>query len=332
MIYLICILVTFIIAVFLTPFTIKISKGLDIFSRPKKDSDKRMPCLGGIAIFVSFIIAMALFYKYVNGFGVKLIGLVVSSGLIVALGFLDDMKDLSPFKKIIVELIAIAIMIFFGIHIKTVYLPGFLNILLTVAWMIFIINAFNLLDIADGLASGLAVIISSSLLVISAIKGDSLSSIVLAGFIGANLGFLLYNFNPAKLYMGDTGSLFLGFLLGVASINISYAPINRPIALLTPIVVLSLPIYDTLFLVFMRMKKKKIVFKKSDDHIALRLVTMGYSVRKSVLAMYFFSIVIAVSSLIVAFGSTKAAGIILLIVVMLFFIMGKKVGMVRIED
>ncbi|MFH1783001.1 MAG: MraY family glycosyltransferase [Candidatus Omnitrophota bacterium] len=330
--YIYLLFVSFVVTFMCLPVSIGISNSLGIFSRPKKGERKGLPCLGGLAIFVGFLIAILIFYRSVIGLNYKIFGLIISSGLIILLGFLDDAKDLPPLMKIMIEVVAIIFLIMSGVSTKIVFLPMWLNGILTIVWMLLIINAFNLLDIADGLAAGLAVIVSGTLLIIALVKGDIFSSLVLIALIGSSLGFLMRNHPPAKLYMGDTGSLFIGFIVGAIAINISYAPMDRPIALLTPLLALSLPIYDTLFLMIMRVKKKKIIFKKTDDHFTLRLIKKGYSVTKSVHFMYSFSIFIALCSLVVAFGSNLLGSIAVILVVIVFILMGKKIGMVKIDD
>src|SRR3989338_258591 len=325
-------LCSFCLTVFLSPLIIRISYKLDILSNPKKGEGKGKPCLGGVGIYAAFIIAAlsAYFLKlpYTAGF----VGFIVSSSLIFLVGLVDDIKDLRPYQKIVPQLIAIGCLIAFGIFTKISFLPIWLNVLITVLWVLYITNAFNLLDIVDGLTSGLVIIISATLLVISLMDKDIFSSIILIALIGSHVGFLKYNYPPAKLYMGDTGSLFSGFLLAAVAINISYAPLERPVALMTPVLVMSLPIYDTIFLIIMRSKKRKSIFKKTNDHFALRLVTMGHGVHKSIWIMYLFSMFLAVSSLIVAFGPNIIGLIVLIIILAVFVSIGKKVGMVKIDD
>ena len=175
-------------------------------------------------------------------------------------------------------------------------------------------------------------IISLSLLAIAFFNKDIFSCAVLTALIGSYLAFLKYNYPPAKVYMGDTGSLFSGFLLAVIAINISYAPIDRKVALLTPVLAMSLPIYDTLFLIAMRMRKKKPIFNKTRDHFALRLVTMGCSVKKSMWIMYGFSAFLALAAITVAFSKNLAGLIVITVVGLVFILISKRVGMVNIED
>lgn len=323
--------VSLITAIFLVPLGIKIGYRLNILSRPKKEK-KGKPCLGGIAIYIAFLASLLLAYFLRPGIENRLLGLLLSSTMIVILGLVDDIRDLRPFVKITVELLVIAFLISAGFVTKIAFLPSWANAMVTFMWVLAIINAFNLLDIVDGLTSGLVIVISSTLLAISLINKDIFSSMVLTALLGAHLGFIKYNYPPARVYMGDAGSLFSGFVLATIAIKISYAPIERPVALITPILAMSLPIYDTLFLIIMRVRKKKPIFSKTDDHFALRLVTMGNSVNKSIWIMYAFSVFLAVSSLIVAFGSNAMGIFVIIIVALVFIFMGKKVGVVKVND
>lgn len=330
MIYAVTFFIAFLLSIFLLPSTIKASEKWNVFSKPRGDV-KGKPCLGGIGIYAAFFLSFLVVSFFKRPFDSKFSGLMISSGIIVLLGAVDDVKDLRPLVKIAVELVAIASLVLFGIVTKLALLPIWVNILITLLWVLFITNAFNLLDIMDGLTSGMVIVISLTLLIISLVNGDVFSSMILVALAGAHLGFLRYNYPPARLYMGDTGSLFSGFLLAAVAINISYAPIERPVALLTPILAMSLPIYDTLFLIIMRMRKKKPIFAKTDDHFVLRLMTMGHSVRKSLCIMYVFCIFLALSSLVVAFGSNLIGILAILGALLVFVFMGKRVGMIRIR-
>ena len=306
---------------------------LEILFAEKSERAKqgRVSCIGGFGLYAAFLtgIVAAVFLKEIGGS--KLLGIILASGLMLVLGVIDDVKDLRPSLKIAGEILGVFILMLFGVFTRISFLPLWLNILVTVLWVLFITNAFNLLDIMDGLASGLTTVISLTLLFISFVNRDIFSSFILIALIGSHLGFLKYNYPPAKLYMGDAGSLFSGFLLAALAINISYAPLDKPIALITPIVALSLPVYDTLFLIIMRLKNKKPVFEKTRDHFALRLVTMGYSVKKSVWIMYVFSMFLAVSSLVIVFSSSLTAAVMLAVVILVFILMGKRVGIVKTE-
>ena len=324
------ILFSFILSILFIPVTIKISARFSILKPVKSAQGK--PCLGGAGIYAAFFAAVLFSLFFIKLPAIKLSAVLLSSFVIMLFGMIDDIKDLSPMLKISGELLGILILISFGFFTKIAFVPGWANIFITAAWFLVITNAFNLLDIMDGLTSGLVIIISSSLLIIAFINKDIFSSVILASLIGAHLGFLRYNYPPAKVYMGDTGSLFSGFLLAMAAINISYASMDRKVALLTPILIMSLPIYDTIFLMIMRIKKKKHIFNKTRDHFALRLVIMGCSVKKSIWIMYLFSISLAFLAMIVVFSNNLTGLIAIAIIALIFILMAKRVGMINIDD
>jgi len=330
--YLSVFLMAFMLAYFLSPLSIKLSEKWGVLSKPKKGERKGKPCLGGAAIVISFAVTIFLECLFIVEIRLLIMGLLVALACIALLGIIDDVRELDKRTRIIVEVLAIGIVIASGIVTKIAYLPMWVNMGLTVVWMLFITNAFNLLDIMDGLTSGIVIIISSTLLVITVINMDIFSSVILLALLGTHMGFLRYNYPPAKLHMGDTGSLFSGFVLAAVAINISYAPLERPMALLTPIVAMSLPIYDTLFVIIMRIKTGKFAFAKSDDHFVLRLKTMGHDGHKSVWLMYLFSLFLAVASLIVAFGNNTAALSTLVVTGIIFVLVGKKVALVQVKD
>ncbi|MCX5692625.1 MAG: MraY family glycosyltransferase [Candidatus Omnitrophica bacterium] len=324
------ILYSFILSLLFIPITMGISARFNILKPAKSIQAK--PCIGGAGIYAAFFTAVLSSAFFIKLPAAKLSAILLSSFIIMLLGLIDDIKDLKPLLKIAGELLGIFILIYSGLFTKIAFVPIWVNITITAMWFLFITNAFNLLDIMDGLTSGLVIIISSSLLIIAFINKDILSSIILAALVGAHLGFLRYNYPPAKVYMGDTGSLVSGFLLAMAAINISYASMDRKVALLTPILIMSLPIYDTIFLMIMRIKKKKHIFNKTRDHFALRLVIMGCSVKKSIWIMYLFSIFLAFLAMIVVFSKNFTGLIAIVIIVLVFVLMAKRVGMVDTED
>ncbi len=331
--YIFSFLIAFILSIAISPLTVAISKRFNIYSQPNPRQTLGKPCLGGIAIFAAFIVSMPLFAYFFNvRFDYKIKGLLIASFLMFLLGVVDDAKNLRPHWKLITQLIAAALLIIFGIFTRISFLPNWVNVILTFIWIIFITNAFNLLDIVDGLTSGLVIVISSTLLVVSLLNGDIFSGIILCALIGSHCGFLRYNYPPAEIYMGDTGSLFSGFVLAAVAVNISYAPPEKPFALIAPVLVMSLPLYDTIFLIIMRLKKRKTIFSKTNDHFALRLLTMGYSARKGIWIMYLFSIFLAVSSLVIVFFPVRLGIAAFLTVIFVFIFAGKKVGLVKTED
>ncbi|MEK6733063.1 MAG: MraY family glycosyltransferase [Candidatus Omnitrophota bacterium] len=321
---------SFVLSLLLIPMTIRIGMKFNILKPAKNHIGK--PCIGGAGIYAAFLAGILTSLFFIRLPVVKLTAIIFSSLIIIIVGLIDDIKDLRPFLKIAGQLLGILILMAFGFSTKIVFIPVWLNMVITAAWILFITNAFNLLDIMDGLTAGLVVIISLSLLAVAFLNKDIFSCAILAALIGSYLAFLKYNYPPAKVYMGDTGSLFAGFLLAVIAINISYAPVDRKVALLTPILAMSLPIYDTLFLIAMRIRKKNPIFNKTRDHFALRLVAMGCSIKKSTWIMYGFSAFLALAAITMAFSKNLTGLVVIIVVGLVFILMGKRVGMVNIED
>ncbi|MBL7196823.1 MAG: undecaprenyl/decaprenyl-phosphate alpha-N-acetylglucosaminyl 1-phosphate transferase [Candidatus Omnitrophica bacterium] len=266
-----------------------------------------IPLIGGISIGLSFSIACLLGFFLYGGFLREAIGLIIAAIIILIFGVIDDRRELSIIAKFLVQIVATTLLIFFGVKTQIVYIGNPFNIIITFIWVIGIANAFNHLDVIDGLAAGVAMIVSFAFFIISFLNGDINTAVLSLALAAAALSFLFYNFPPAKIYMGNSGSHFLGFVIAAIALMVRYAPLERKVALLSPLIILGLPIFDTTFLILIRMIKKRIPFKKSDDHIALILLKLGYSKRKALLSILtlclFFSVCgIAVSRVSNFFG------------------------------
>lgn len=246
---------------------------------------KGMPVIGGIGMGLSFIfvsLSSLFIYRLLSK---EVAGIVASSSIMLVFGMIDDWRELSIRIKFLVQIIATGLLIFFGIRTQIIYIGNLFNIIITFIWVVGITNAFNHLDIMDGLAAGTAIIVSSAFFVISIFNGDTRTAIVSLTLVGAVLSFFLYNLPPAKIYMGNAGSHFLGFILAAIALILSYAPLERKIALLSPLVILGFPIFDTTFLFLMRIINNNLPFKKSNDHLALRFLALGHSKARTLFTM-----------------------------------------------
>lgn len=234
---------------------------------------------------LSFLLASLLVFFVYRSLPQEVVGIIITSLIMLIFGVIDDLRELSIPAKFLVQIIAISLLIFFGIRTQIVYIGNIANIIITFIWVLGITNAFNHLDVIDGLASGTALIVSLAFFVISFLNGDIKTVILSLALAAAAFSFLIRNLPPARIYMGNSGSHFLGFVLAAIALVISYAPLERKIALLSPLLILGLPIFDTAFLILMRIAKKSLPFKKSNDHLALRLLAIGYSKKKTLLTM-----------------------------------------------
>jgi len=287
--------------------------------------------VGGIAIALALTASMALSIKqycwyYLNTF------FVAAALVILIAGFIDDLHEISVSAKICVQLIACILLISGGFRTHIIFLNEMANIAVTVAWVLVITNAFNLLDIIDGLCAAIALLVSAGLLCICLINGHNGPVPVLISLIGALSGFLVFNFPPAKAYLGNAGSHFLGLMLAAVSISISYAPsAQRPVALLSPVLIMGFPIFDTLFVAMMRIFKGRPAVRKSKDHLALRFLKLGHSRIKALLIMFASALVFVAAGVIVSVVQNVAGLIVVLVVAAYFVILTIRMQSVSVD-
>lgn len=323
--YIMAFLLAFIISIVTTPFTKKISKKLGAIDYPKFRGlhKEPMPLMGGLAIVAGFIVTLIVLMPFIGGMDEvhvrQISGFIIGSVIIVGLGMLDDIYNLSAKFKLVVQIIVALIVINTGTKIDFVMWPYItylekLSIPITMVWIVGLINAVNLIDGVDGLAAGVTSIASLCLMVLCIISGSQIAVVLTATLAGACLGFLPRNFSPAEVYMGDTGSTFLGYVLAVSSIigvYKSYAILSVFISVLA----MALPILDTLFAMIRRAINGKPIMKPDRGHLHHRLIDKGFSHKQAVFILYGLSLFSAVVAILIAVRDIKAT-----IVVLVFFI------------
>ncbi len=294
-----------------TPYSIKLANKIGAIDIPKDDRRMHrnsMPKLGGIAVIAGFLISIIYLLLVmsiegsINLFGPdnyfsKLIGILLGIIILTITGIIDDVKTLKPYQKLLGQILAAVAVVSFGLQIdqvnipmlKYVGLPKEISIILTIGWIVGITNAINLMDGLDGLSSGISLISLISLLIIFALNGSPIIAVLMiATLIGSLVGFLPFNFAPAKTFIGDTGSNFLGFMLSIVSI-LGVAKTYTIAVIVLPILVLGLPILDIIWAVFRRLvkgKSIKAIFKADNGHVHHKLVKQGFSQKQSVLILY----------------------------------------------
>jgi len=275
-----------ILALGVTPLVRRLAFRTDMVDRPsgRKFHSDPTPLLGGLAIYAAVILALILFGNrfYVN----QVAGIVIGATLISFLGFWDDRVALPPGIKLLGQTIPVLILILTGVQIAIFEQPA-LNIILTFIWVLFITNAINFLDNMDGLSAGVSAVASAYFVLLAALSGQYLVGVLAAALLGACIGFLVYNFNPASIFMGDTGSLFLGFLLAAVGIKLRF-PTNIPaVTWMIPVLVLGVPILDTTLVIISRLRRGvNPLTTPGRDHLSHRLVRMGATRREAVLLLY----------------------------------------------
>ncbi|MBM3127543.1 MAG: undecaprenyl/decaprenyl-phosphate alpha-N-acetylglucosaminyl 1-phosphate transferase [Chloroflexi bacterium] len=243
-----------------------------------------IPRLGGVAMYGAFIVALVLFADrfYVP----QMIGIVIGATWVSFLGLWDDRVGLSAGLKLIGQIGGALILVIAGVSVELVPIP-LVNAAITVLWVVGITNALNLLDNMDGLSGGVAAIAAAFFLLIAALNGQYLVGALSAALLGAAIGFLIYNFNPARIFMGDAGTLFIGFLLAAVGIKLRFVNLPVTTTWFIPLLVLGLPIFDTT-LVFVSRWRRGVnpLTTPGTDHTSHRLVARGWSQRGAVLALY----------------------------------------------
>ncbi|WP_333887319.1 MraY family glycosyltransferase [Clostridium sp.] len=300
-------IVSTVLSVIFTPIVKRIALKLQVIDMPEEDRrihNKPMPLLGGLSIYFSFIITLLL---KKGDFTRPEMGLVLGATIIVIGGFLDDKFDIKPRYKLIFQIAAALILIIYGVKIVIITNPfssvyqftnvGVMSIPLTIIWVVGITNALNLIDGLDGLASGIGFISSLTILIIALLNNRYEAAVLAIILCGAILGFLPYNFNPASIFMGDTGAQLLGFLLAAISIGGAIKS-AAAFSIAVPILALGIPIYDTLFAMIRRKINGKPIMQADRGHLHHRLLDMGFSQKQAVGTMYAISAVLGSFSII----------------------------------
>jgi UDP-GlcNAc:undecaprenyl-phosphate GlcNAc-1-phosphate transferase len=274
------------IAVGGTPLIRRVALRIGAVDRPnaRKIHVNPVPLLGGVAIYGSFIAAVLLFG---NRFGLhELVSILVGASLMSFLGVWDDRRSLSPFLKLAGQFLAASILVLTGVRIGTFHWEA-LNTAVTLLWVVTITNAMNLLDNMDGLSGGVGAAAAIYFLLLAAMNNQYLVGALAAGLVGACLGFLVYNFNPARIFMGDAGSLFLGFVLAAVGIKLRFPEGVEIVTWMVPVLILGLPLFDTTLVIVSRLRRGfNPLTTPGRDHISHRLVAMGYTRREAVLICY----------------------------------------------
>jgi len=328
-----------------TPLVIRLARGVGAIDQPneRKIHTTLMPRLGGLAIYISFMLSIGLIVWFEPAMHLvsslkpeRWAMLMVSLVIVLCLGIWDDIRPLSVRRKVLVQLIAATVVYLGGYRLSSITDPlgngilhlGWLDYPATVLWIIGITNAFNLIDGLDGLASGVAVISSLTIFGVSYLKYDISTAIVALAITGAVLGFLRYNFNPAKIFLGDSGSLFLGFTIAVLSMQSSTKG-TTAFAILVPVIALGLPIMETLLSMVRRLlrgllpserhvesflKKLDAIFLPDNAHIHHRLMQKGLSHRGAVLLLYLVSCGFGLAAFLVTVTNNLGASLILIAV------------------
>ena len=313
--------VSLLVAYVMTPPVKRFAEKVGAIDVPKDNRrvhDHPIPRMGGLAIFIGFVLSLIFFVPM----STKVLGLLVGSVIIAVMGGVDDIVSLNPWVKLAGQIVAALVAIRCGLVFDVISNPnifaeetyieiGWLSIPLTMLWIVGCTNAVNLIDGLDGLAVGVSAISSLTMLIVSLFVSEPVVSIILAALTGACLGFMPYNLNPAKIFMGDVGSQLLGFVLSTASI-MGLFKLHAIITFFVPLLALALPLADTIFAFFRRILHGQSPFKADKGHFHHRLLAMGLNQKQVVAVLYGISAVLGLLAVLMA-GDSMAVKIICLV-------------------
>ena len=315
------ILIAFVVSFALTPVVKILAQKLgamDVPGEARRVHDHPIPRMGGLAIFLGFIVSMLLFADITQ----EVRGILLGSIIIVITGVIDDIISLRAWTKFLIQILAAVIAVLHGVVINVVSNPnvfssqeaivlGWVAIPITVLWIVGITNSVNLIDGLDGLANGVSAISAATVLVIALICSEAQVAVVMAALVGACVGFLPYNLNPAKMFMGDTGATFLGFILSTMSIQ-GLFKFYAVISFAVPFLILGLPIFDTAFAMIRRMAHGQSPMHADRGHIHHRLIDMGLNQKQAVATLYVISGILGLSAVVLTTGGEAKAMLLLI--------------------
>jgi UDP-GlcNAc:undecaprenyl-phosphate/decaprenyl-phosphate GlcNAc-1-phosphate transferase len=301
---------SFLFVYFTVPYIRKLAIRIGFVDRPnqRKIHKEPIPLLGGLSIYFGFVITSAIF----GDAGSTLFGIATGGLVIFAIGVLDDFyktrgRDFKAWPKFVMQIIAAVILMLYGVRISGVNLPLghgyftfplYVSVLATVVWVVAITNMMNFLDGVDGLASGLAAISAITLFFIALLKGQTAMAVLAVILVGSALGFLRFNFHPARIFMGDAGATFLGFVLAAVAIDGAFKSATL-VSIAVPVLALGVPIMDTIWVVFRRFKENRPIYIADKGHTFHMLMKSGLSQIQTVTFLYLLGICFSLASIVV---------------------------------
>lgn len=275
-----------------------------------KNHSQPVAYLGGLAVFTSFLLSLGMTFDFDH----ELLALLLATTIVTAVGLIDDFGVLTPKPKVIGQVVAIFVLLKAGVILQLIFLPWWARYLITIVWLVGLSNAFNLLDIMDGLASGVGFIAGTYLVVVAVINERWVVAAFTVALVGALAGFLRFNFPPASIYLGDCGSLFIGLSLGALAMVMDYTEHNQ-LGFLAPLYILALPLIDTVYVTVLRIRAGRKIYHGSPDHFPLRLRRrLGGSTTRTVLVTYGAAVLLGGVGLLVMYLDETATIVVTLAV------------------
>lgn len=324
----------FLVSLAVTPFAIKLAKKFNIVDIPnqRKVHTTPTPRMGGIAIYAGFVVGALLLGVYTR----QMAALLIATTIVMVTGLVDDMKGISPKLKLLGQLVASLVLVKAGFWLEFITNPfsggiidlGWWGIPITVIWLTGISNTINLIDGLDGLSSGVSVIAAVATAVVCVSQGEMLAAILAGVLAAAACGFIPWNFHPAKTFMGDCGSLTLGFVLGALAL-MGLSKGATVVSVFIPFIILGVPVFDTFFAIIRRLFLKKPIFEADKMHLHHSLLAMGLSHVQTVLTIYFMALVMGLCAVLMAVLTSFQAVIVLIAVIVATCLGAEYIGVLR---
>lgn len=311
---LVALVVSFLASPIVKNFAYKVG-AIDVPKDARRMHKKPIPRLGGLAIFLGFMVSVILFVP-IRG-DREMQSILLGAVIIVVLGVVDDIMALPAMLKFVIQIVAALIPVMNGVVIEAVSNPnifsseaywvfGWLSVPVTVIWIVAVTNSVNLIDGLDGLANGVSAISATTVLVIALLASEAQVALVMAALVGASVGFMPYNQNPAKMFMGDTGATFLGYILATMSIQ-GLFKFYAVVSFVVPFLILGLPIFDTAFAFIRRIAHGQSPMHADRSHIHHRLIDMGLNQKQAVATLYVISAILGLSAVVLTTGGEGKA-------------------------
>lgn len=331
--YILALIIALLASFLLTPYIKQLAVKIGAVDKPdkRKVHTQVMPRLGGLAIYLATMLAIVCSMPVTR----DLLGILLGGTWIVIVGVLDDKYSLPARVKLAGQVMAAVILVAFDVKIEWLNNPfggyfylEYLSIPFTVFWVISFINVVNLIDGLDGLAAGVSGIASITVILVAVHQGYFPVATLTAALAGGIIGFIHYNFNPATIFMGDTGSMFIGYMLAAISI-FGAVKSAATIALIVPAIALGLPIMDTAFAILRRYSNGRPIFQPDKGHLHHRLLAMGLSQKQAVLLMYGISIVLCLAAFVLAEANVYVAAVVIVLILIGVAVGAKRIGILN---
>ena len=323
-------ILSFLLTIYGTPLAQRVAFRYQLLDQPDgklKKQSQPVPYMGGVIVYFAFISPISLMFN----FNQQLLGILFASSILLLVGLFDDFKALTPGIKFLFQIMATYILLKSGITIDLIFFPKWLDILLSFFWILTAINAFNIIDIMDGLAASIGALAALTIFIISLYNDNFLVALLSISLAAALLAFLKFNWEPARIYLGDAGSMVLGLIVGSLTMMVSYTRFNK-LAFLSSLFILAVPLFDLVYVSILRIMKGKMPFRGSPDHFALRLRKKNnWSSRQTVSAIVLLQLFLCAAVIINFFSTPKVILFSSIIVVSFFMIAGVVLAGVKME-